>query len=342
MKTAELHSRQGICRIISGDTIENAGKYIPENKTIILADEKVIRFHGNKFPDCPVISIPSGEASKSITRVVEIYKQLLEAEVDRTWFILGIGGGITTDLAGFVASTYLRGLAFGFISTTLLGQVDAALGGKNGVNLDGFKNIVGVIRQPEFVICDIQSLKTLEKSEFINGWAEVIKYAAIRKPDFYTYLDKNLEEGLKLNVDVLDEVVYQSVKAKLEIVEKDEFETGERKLLNFGHTFAHGLEKLYKIPHGEAVAIGMVMASKVSVNFGLTKQEEADKLINMLSRAGLPVSMQFDPEMLTETMRKDKKRAGSDIQLVLLVKMGEAVVKKVPVADFKSIVYDLR
>jgi len=322
--------------------MDNAGKYLPPLKVIVLADENVIRLYKDKFPPGPVISIPSGEQSKSLSHVMEIYRQLLDAEVDRTCFILGIGGGITTDLTGFVASTYLRGLPFGFVSTTLLGQVDAAIGGKNGVNLDGFKNIIGVIKQPEFVICDVSSLKTLERKEFINGWAEVIKYAAICKPDFYHYLNEHIEEGLQLNSDTLNEIVYQATQAKVEIVARDEFESGDRKLLNFGHTFAHGLEKLYKIPHGEAVSIGMVMATKVSVNFGLTDQENTEKLVKLLSLCGLPVQMDFDMAALADAMRKDKKRAGNDIQLILLEKMGRAIVKKVPVSEFKSVLYDLR
>ncbi len=341
MKITDLHSKQGISRIITGESMKNADRYIPDLKTVILADEKVISLYRDQFPSFPVISISSGEQSKSLSMVSDLYRRLLESEVDRKHFILGIGGGITTDITGFVASTYLRGLPFGFVSTTLLGQVDAAIGGKNGVNLDGFKNIVGVIKQPEYVICDIQSLRTLEKREFINGWAEVVKYAAITRPDFYDYLDNNLEDGLNFNVEILDEIVYQSVQSKVAIVEKDEFESGDRKLLNFGHTFAHGLEKLYKIPHGEAVSAGMVMASRVSVNMGLLKPQEEEKLTGLLSRCGLPVNVPFDRGSLEEVMRKDKKRAGDDIQLVLLEKIGKAVVKKVPVSEFKSIIYDL-
>ncbi len=341
MKTIKLHSRQGICSIIAGESMKNVRRYFDNEKFIILADEKVIKYHSDKFPDSPVISIPSGEKSKDLSFILDIYNKLLKYEVDRSWFVLAFGGGITTDLAGFVASTFLRGLPFGFVSTTLLGQVDAAIGGKNGVNLEGYKNIVGVIRQPEFVICDIQALHTLEPEEFIYGWAEIIKYAAIKKPDFYYYLENHLEQGLKFDTEVLQNVIYESVKTKVEVVENDEFEYGERKLLNFGHTFAHGLEKLYGIPHGYAVSIGMVMASKVSVNMGLIAYSEAEKLINLLSKAGLPVSISFDPDLLSDAIRKDKKRTGDVIQLILLKSMGEAIIKKVPVDNFKSIIYDL-
>ena len=342
MNSIELNSSGGVCRIYTGESLTNASKYLKGRKTIIIADENVIHHHVTDFPDVPVISVAEGEDSKKISNATRIYEELLNANVDRSWFILGIGGGVTTDLAGFIASTYMRGLPFGFISTTLLGQVDASIGGKNGVNLEGYKNIVGVIRQPEFVICDIELLKTLNKREFVNGWAEVIKCAAILERDFFTYLEKNIEKGLGLDETVLNEIVYQAAVSKVRIVEGDEFENGNRKLLNFGHTFAHGLEKLYKLPHGEAVSIGMVLASKVSVNLGILDPAEADQLLRLISRAGLPVHFDFDPEQLILAMQKDKKRAGDTIQLILLEGLGHAVIKPFPVDNLSTLLYDLR
>jgi 3-dehydroquinate synthase len=342
MNSIELNSSGGVCRIYTGESLTNASRYLKGRKTIIIADENVIRHHAAHFPDAPVISVAEGEDSKKISNATRIYEELLNANVDRSWFILGIGGGVTTDLAGFIASTYMRGLPFGFISTTLLGQVDASIGGKNGVNLEGYKNIVGVIRQPEFVICDIELLKTLNKREFVNGWAEVIKCAAILERDFFTYLEKNIEKGLSLDETVLNEIVYQAAGSKVRIVEGDEFESGNRKLLNFGHTFAHGLEKLYKLPHGEAVSIGMVLASKVSVNLGILNPAEADQLLRLISRAGLPVHFDFDPEQLIMAMQKDKKRAGDTISLILLKGLGHAVIKPFPVDNLSTLLYDLR
>lgn len=342
MNSIELNSSGGVCHIYTGESLTNASRYLKGRKTIIIADENVIRHHAAHFPDAPVISVAEGEDSKKISNATRIYEELLNANVDRSWFILGIGGGVTTDLAGFIASTYMRGLPFGFISTTLLGQVDASIGGKNGVNLEGYKNIVGVIRQPEFVICDIELLKTLNKREFIYGWAEVIKCAAILERDFFTYLEKNIEKGLSLDETVLNEIVYQAAGSKVSIVEGDEFESGNRKLLNFGHTFAHGLEKLYKLPHGEAVSIGMVLASKVSVNLGILDPAEADQLLRLISRAGLPVHFDFDPEQLIMAMQKDKKRAGDTISLILLKGLGHAVIKPFPVDNLSTLLYDLR
>ncbi len=342
MRSVELHSASGVCHIYTGESLSNTFKYLNGRKTVIIADENVQRFYAKEFPEGPVITVLQGESSKSLRTITRIYKELLKAEVDRSWFVLGIGGGITTDIAGFVASTYMRGLPFGFVSTTLLGQVDAAIGGKNGVNLQGYKNIIGTIRQPEFVICDTFMLKTLEKKEFILGWAEIIKYAVIKRKDFYSYLEENIDKGLSLDAKVLNEVVYESVKTKVSIVESDEFETAERKILNFGHTFAHSLEKLYRIPHGEAVSIGMTMASQVSVNVGLLQPSESERLIKLLLRAGLPVRKEIDPGSFTNAMKKDKKRAGTEIQLILLEEAGRAVIKTFLVNDLKSLLYDLR
>ena len=342
MRYLDLHGKNGVCRILTGDSIDNVNKYIRGRNCVIIADEYVHHLYHNRFPDYPVIKVGQGEDSKRLENVSRIFEELLELEVDRSWFILGIGGGITTDLAGFIASSYMRGISFGFVATTLLGQVDAAIGGKNGVNLKGYKNIIGTIRQPEFVICDISLLTTLEKREFLMGWAEVIKYAVIRDRSFFDFLVKNKDKGLRLDEGVMNEIVYQSVKSKVEVVEGDEFEEGNRKLLNFGHTFAHGLEKLYSLPHGEAVSIGMTLAARVSVNRGILDNDEAEKLINLLKRVGLPVSFDFDPAELTSAMRKDKKRTGDTIQLVLLNAIGEAVVTAVPVNDLKSLLYDLR
>jgi 3-dehydroquinate synthase len=341
MKTIQLKTSAGISHIYTGESISNLPQYIKGRKVAIIADENIIKFYGEYFPSKTVIKVLQGEDSKHIDNASRIYEELLTANVDRTWFILGMGGGVTTDLAGFVASTYLRGLPFGFVSTSLLGQVDASIGGKNGVNLEGYKNIIGVIRQPEFVICDINTLKTLSPREFVMGWAEIIKCAAIMEKDLFDYLERFIEKGLELNEEVLDTVVYESAKSKAKVVEEDEFESGIRKLLNFGHTFAHGLEKLYKLPHGEAVSIGMVLACGVSVNLGLLSQQDADRVVTLLKRAGLAVSFKFDPLQLVLAMEKDKKRVGDKIQLILLEGIGKALIYPVPINQLNSFLNDL-
>jgi 3-dehydroquinate synthase len=341
MNTIQLKTSAGLSHIYTGESILNLAAYLKGRKVAIIADENIVRFYGEFFPSGTVITVLQGEDSKHIGNASRIYEELLMANVDRTWFILGMGGGVTTDLTGFVASTYLRGLPFGFVASSLLAQVDASIGGKNGVNLEGYKNIVGVIRQPEFVICDINTLKTLNRREFVMGWAEIIKCAAIMEKELFDYLEENIEKGLGMDEEVLNKVVYESAKSKVRVVEEDEFENGIRKLLNFGHTFAHGLEKLYKLPHGEAVSIGMVLACGVSVNLGLLAQSDADRVIALLKRAGLPVHYQFDAFELVLAMEKDKKRVGDKIQLILLEGIGKAIIYPVAINQLNSFLNDL-
>jgi 3-dehydroquinate synthase len=338
----DLTIRERTSKILVGGKLRDAASFFPGKKVIFLADENVIHFHRNSFPDLPIIPIGSGENVKSLEQVIKLYHVLLKLEVDRNSTIIGVGGGVTTDVTGFVASTFLRGLPFGFVATTLLGQVDAAIGGKNGVNLDRFKNMVGLIRQPEFVICDLETLSTLNKKEFIAGFAEVIKYGAIRHPSLFSYLEDKIEEGTNMNMEVMEKLVAESVRSKIEVVKNDEEEHGERKTLNFGHTFAHAFEKLYKISHGEAVAIGMVLAAQMSVNLRILQYSKAEQLQALIKRSGLPISLDFDVDAVSNAMKKDKKRAGGEIRFILLEDIGKAVIKSINLNDIKSILYDLR
>ena len=179
METFLIKGITGNSNIYIGESLQNVEEYLPKGKTIIITDENVKNHYLSDFPDCPVITISTGESIKTLATVESIYRQLINLDVDRQTFILAIGGGIVCDIAGFVASTFQRGLRFGFVSTSLLSQVDASVGGKNGVNFDSYKNMVGVFMQPEFVICDIKLLNTLPKEEVANGFAEIVKHALI-------------------------------------------------------------------------------------------------------------------------------------------------------------------
>ncbi len=344
MSLIKLKTGAGHTDIHIPGNLQNLKNFLPTeatDKTIILADENVLKFHSGKIENYPVIPVREGEDSKGLLTYDEIFQLLLDLNVDRSWYLVGVGGGITTDLAGFVASTYFRGISFGFVSTTLLGQVDAAIGGKNGINYKGYKNLIGVINQPDFVLCDIESLKTLKKKEFIGGFSEIIKYAFIRRADLYTYLVKHLSAAVKFDKEILQYLVNESVATKVEIVTGDEFEKGDRKLLNFGHTFGHALEKIYNISHGEAVAIGMVLAARLSVKLGMTGPEIPSLLEDLLSLAGLPVSMDFDPGKMAATMKKDKKRKGRGIDLILIEDIGKAVIREIELENLKNILNDL-
>ena len=342
MKTQKLNTKLGSSDIIIGGSMKDLKQFYRPDKTILLVDENVLRNYKDLFSEYQLISIPQGENSKSLEQYSEIFGRMLESGVDRSWKLVGIGGGITTDLSGYVASTYFRGIDYGFVSTTLLGQVDAAIGGKNGINYKGYKNLIGVIRQPEFVVCDLESLKTLPKKEFIAGFAEIVKYGFIRNPEIYSYLKNNIDAALDYHIPCLEKLVYESVKVKIDIVESDVSEKGDRKLLNFGHTFAHAIEKLSKISHGEAVSVGMVMASKLSVSLGLCKENLVAELEEILKMTGLPVSIDLPFDQMIEAMKKDKKKSGDTMSLILIRSMGDAFVHEVKIEKLKSLLDDLR
>lgn len=341
MREIRLNTKLGITKVFVSERMDNLHEYCDPGKTILLVDENVLKHYHSGLSQFKIISVPQGEKSKSLESYSSVFGKMLDAGVDRTWKLVGIGGGITTDLSGFVASSYFRGIDFGFVSTTLLGQVDAAIGGKNGINYMGYKNLIGVIRQPGFVINDVGSLKTLPKNEFLDGFSEIIKYGFIRNPLIYEYLDDKHQLAMEGDEKVLEKLVFESVKVKVEIVEADVSELGERKLLNFGHTFAHAIEKLSSLSHGSAVSVGMVMAARLSVNLGFCKSSHYDKLVTILLKTGLPVSSDIDAADLMEVMKKDKKKAGDIIQFILISDIGKAFVHNIKIADLKSVLNDL-
>jgi 3-dehydroquinate synthase len=245
-------------------------------------------------------------------------------------------------VAGFAASTFMRGLPLGFVSTSLLSQVDASVGGKNGVNFKGFKNMVGVFNQPEFVICDTKMLKTLADNEFKAGFSEIIKAGIIKSKTLFEYCENNAEPGLNFNEEVLAKMIYDSVEIKANVVEADERERGERRLLNLGHTFAHAIEKLTGILHGEAVSIGIVLAAHVSQKMDLLTSEDCQRISNVLAAYGLPVEPNVEIGNLFSAMKQDKKREGDEIHLVLIESIGKAITKKVSYTQLEKIIDDLR
>ena len=340
MHKINLSTPSGNTAISVGASLSSGlGKLSPE--PILLVDENVLCKHHEIFSPYPTLTIPSGEQYKTLQTVEALYRELVLIEADRSSLLVGVGGGLATDVAGFVASTFLREVRFGFISTTLLGQVDASIGGKNGVNLDGYKNMIGTIRQPSFVWCDLSLLHTLARKEYISGIAEVIKYGAIRDDEFLHYLKDHMEELLALEQPVLEEVVTRSVQAKVRVVEEDEKESGLRRLLNFGHTIGHAIERDRKVMHGQAVAVGMIMAARLSVNLGMLDASAASLLEELVAAAGLPVEYSLDPETIFGNIRKDKKKSGDQIHFVLLDGPGNAVVRTIPLSELKPMLYDL-
>jgi 3-dehydroquinate synthase len=319
--------------ILIGEKLQNLPKYVPVRKPIIITDSNVLNCWGKHFPPGDIITMGTGEKNKSFDTVRHIYEQLLELEADRSSFIIGIGGGIVCDITGFVASTYMRGVRFGFVSSTLLSQVDASVGGKNGFNLDGYKNIVGVFSQPEFVICDLNLLTTVSKEEMTSGFAEIIKHGAIADKHLFMYLEENHNRAVDLELPVIEKLVYDSVIIKSEIVNKDEKEKGERRKLNFGHTFGHAIEKTIRVRHGEAVSAGMVLACELAVKKDTLALQDSRRIADLLNKYGLPVRLEFEGNRVLETLRMDKKREGDLIHFVLLSEIGKAYVEEVAIEE---------
>ncbi|MFC2062317.1 3-dehydroquinate synthase, partial [Elusimicrobiota bacterium] len=301
------------------------------NKTIgTLYRERLAASLENTDFQTVVIEIEDGEEYKSLETASELYGRMCEAKIERFTPVIGLGGGVVGDLAAYIASTYLRGLPFYNIPTSLIAQVDSSIGGKTGVNLKYGKNLVGTFCQPVYVHTDIELLNTLDKREFKSGMAEVVKHAIIKGEKFLDFLEKNMDSILKLDTDVLEIMISECVKIKGDIVMEDEKETGLRRLLNLGHTLGHGLEAAGgygKIKHGEAIAIGMIAASEIACRSKKGSRELTDRIRCLLQGCGLPVRIHPDinTEEILNAMHLDKKVRDRKLEFVLPVKPGEVV-----------------
>ena len=342
MKEYHLNVQNGSSRILVGGALKNLSTFLGKGRNVVVTDPNVRRFHGHLFSDYDCVEIGFGEESKVLDTVRSIYDRFLELEVDRSTFVIGIGGGIVCDITGYAASTYMRGLSFGFVPSTLLAQVDAAIGGKNGVNLQGFKNIVGTFRQPRFVLCDPDLLPTLPRREILCGMAEIVKHALIKSASYFEFLEKERLPLQNLDGRAVFHAVDQSVRIKTEVVQADAEEAGERRLLNFGHTLGHALEKQKGLSHGEAVSLGMVLAARISSARGLISFRSVDRILSLLKNLGLPTEASVDWDIMLEDIRKDKKRKGTGIHFVFLREIGRALDEMLSYGEIKEHLDDLR
>jgi 3-dehydroquinate synthase len=306
---------------------------------IIITDDTIHRLHASKFKGWKTIIIRAGEAYKIQSTIDDIINQLITLKADRKTTLIGVGGGVITDITGYVASVYMRGIAFGFVPTTLLAMVDASIGGKNGIDVGVYKNMVGNIRQPNFLLYDISLLKTLPDTEWSNGFAEIIKHACIKDAAMFKILEQNNLGKIQKNKTLLSQLVQRNAKIKIKVVQFDEFEKGERRLLNFGHTLAHALENQYALSHGQAVAIGSTYAATISKQLLGFKQTE--KVLTVLEQYGLPTNAAFDKEKVFEVLQMDKKREKAEMNFILLEKIGKAVILPIPLPDLKNILASL-
>lgn len=314
-------------------------KLVDRSQAVLITDEHIFAAQQKRFGGWNTIVINAGEQFKIQATVDSIIEQLIEMGADRKTTLIGIGGGVVTDIAGYVAAIYMRGLSFGFVPTSILAMVDASIGGKNGIDVGVYKNMAGTIRQPQFLLYDYSLLKTLPKEEWVNGFAEIIKHAAIKDAALFRELEKNKLTAYQKDKAGLAKLVRRNVVIKSTVVEKDEFEHGERRLLNFGHTLGHAIENLYALSHGQAISIGMVAACMISEEF--TNFKETDRVIGVLKRYGLPTLAEFDPKEVMNVLRMDKKKVKESMNYVMLNKIGQGVVKAIPLTELEKLVQSI-
>ena len=328
-------------RVISADSLQALTPLLEAYPKVFLVYDRNVAWVAQEIaaacPPAGMKVLDASEKAKDMATVLDLCSWLLEAGADRSSLLLAVGGGITTDLAGFAACIYRRGIRFAFVPTTLLAQVDAAIGGKTGVNFLDFKNMLGVIRQPEFTFECAQVLRTLPRRDFLSGAAELLK----------TFLIDNTGNAYEKTVAylsapadsaTLQTLIAAAAKVKAGIVSRDEQERGERRCLNLGHTFAHAIEHEARqagldITHGEAVAVGILLAARLSEAMGLAPKGLAARLEADWTACGLPTSVPFDLGTLTAAMTKDKKAEGDTIHFVLLSSIGQVEIRKISASE---------
>ena len=347
MKKVEVKATKSYEVIIDTDILAKSGAYIKKAVTdlgtaVIVSDDNVEALYGETVKisleeqgfKVYQFTFPHGEESKNISTLNELWQFLAEKEITKSDIIVALGGGVTGDLSGLAAATYLRGIRFVQIPTSLLAMVDASVGGKTAIDLPQGKNLVGAFWQPSLVLCDCAALKTLPAQYLLDGWAEVIKYGFIADAELLDMLTEASEPS--------EEIIARCVENKRRLVEADEYDKGSRQLLNLGHTLGHAIEKCsnYQISHGQAVAIGMILIVKAAVKRGWCEKEVLTKMLAMTAKYQLPQSTIYQAEELKEAALRDKKRLGASINLVIPVKIGESRLKKIAVTELLAIIKD--
>lgn len=311
-------------------------KIVDAKSAIIVTDDHIFTAHANKFKGWNTIVLKPGEEFKVQATVDSVIEQMIAMGADRKTTLIGIGGGVVTDITGYVAAIYMRGIPFGFLPTSVLAMVDASIGGKNGVDIGVYKNLAGTIRQPGFILYDHSFLASLPETEWINGFAEIIKHACIKDAAMFRELQEGSLVQYRKNKKQMEELIRRNALIKIKVVQKDEFEKGDRRLLNFGHTLGHALENQYELSHGQAIAIGMTYASQISAQ--LRKFKDTEKVITVLEQYGLPTYAEFDKKKVLDVLKMDKKRERKEMNFVLLDKIGKGVVHPIPMTTLQKII----
>lgn len=328
-----VNTQHARSEILVGQDWVSVGGLLPQSGVVIITDTNVQRLYGDRFPDFPVITIKAGEASKKLEEVEAVAQRLLDSGIDRSGFILAIGGGVVCDISGFLASVYMRGIRCGYVASTLLAQVDASTGGKNGVNLGNYKNVIGCFKQPEFVVCDTALLKSLPEEEYYSGVSELIKTAIIGDEKLFELIEHNQAEIKARDPEFMAMLVSMSVGFKASVVSEDEKETGNRRVLNFGHTYGHAIEMYKSYKHGFAVASGMELATLFSLERGYINKTECERIVSLLRIMKLLRPHSIPDNQIDQYIMHDKKKAGLEIHFVFTAGIGRTIVEKLPVSE---------
>ncbi|SDC49417.1 3-dehydroquinate synthase [Niabella drilacis] len=314
-------------------------KIAGKKSLVVITDENIFKAHPAAFKGLNVIVLKPGEAYKVQATVDEVIDTLIKMEADRQTVLVGVGGGVITDLTGYIASVYMRGLRFGFVPTSILALVDASIGGKNGIDVDRYKNLVGIIRQPSFILHDVVFLQSLPRNEWENGFAEIIKHACIKDAPMFKQLQQESLSSYQKDQQKLSRLIQRNALIKTKVVQKDEFEKGDRRLLNLGHTIGHALEKEYELMHGQAVAIGTTYACHISEQ--MTGFSQTEEVVALLEQYQLPTYADFDRKKVFDSLKMDKKRERKEMNFVLLDKIGRGIVKAIPMKQLEKIINKL-
>ncbi len=318
------------------DELKKLG-YTAERKLCIVTDSEVAALYADEvekllkpfFPQLFIHTFPAGESSKNVETVNKLYETLIQKHFDRNDILLALGGGVVGDLTGFAAATYLRGIDFVQIPTTLLSQVDSSIGGKTGVDFMQYKNMVGAFYQPRLVYMNLSVLKTLPKRQFSSGMGEILKHGLIKDASYFSWIKANAKQITALAAEQVEDMIFRSCNIKREVVERDPKELGERALLNFGHTIGHAIEKLsgFQLYHGECVSLGIVAASYLSYRLGNISEADLEQIKKSLRNFGLPVEVNgYEPKEVLAATKSDKKMVGSKVKFILLQEIGNAYI----------------
>jgi len=349
MKTVSVKASKNYDIIIDSDFLDDAGTIIRDRvgglSAAIVTDDNVESLYGERIEvslkkagyKTVKFVLPNGEASKNTNSYLSLVNLLAKEKFSRTDVVVAFGGGVPGDIAGFAAASYMRGTGFVQIPTTLLAAVDSSVGGKTAVNLESGKNQLGAFYQPDIVLCDVSLLSTLPPEVYKDGCAEIIKYGIIADKELFKKAGGQAPCSV---IENIEDVIYRCVKIKRDIVNEDEFEHGLRKLLNFGHTIGHAIEKLsdYNVSHGKAVAIGMAAETRAAVEMGICDKQCEQDVSNILDLFGLPQTTSYSAKDIARVCLSDKKRDGESLTIVLPEKIGKCILKKIPVTEVESLI----